>query len=84
MPTKFSLTGSNEGKTVTINDRYAFVDGELVAESDDIAQKLEPILCGYYGCKKEVVEITAPAADTKADASLKAGATKGAKGSADA
>ena len=76
----FELTGELEGKTTTINDRYAFVDGTLTVD-DDTASKLEPILCAYYACEK-VVEVPAPPVDgdgSPADASLKVGATKSEK-----
>lgn len=51
----FTLPGSREdypgeGPNVVINNRYVFVEGELTATEED-GVKLEPILCGYYGCR---------------------------------
>lgn len=46
---KFTFTGAYEGKTINLNDRYRFVDGEMVCD-DDTAAKISPILCGFYAC----------------------------------
>lgn len=52
----FKLTGDTAGATMSINDRYHFVDGELTVSKHD-AQLLEPILCGYYGCVLEDTDV---------------------------
>ena len=57
---KFVTTGPYEGKTVVINDRYSFVDGEMTC-SDEIGELVKPILCGFYACK--VVDVPNSAAE---------------------
>ena len=78
MAERFKLTGEMEGKTLTINDRYAFVEGELIVDKDT-ADKIGTILEPYYGCIRETVKeevVIKPSGD---DTSLKTTETKGAK-----
>ena len=77
MADKFILTGEMEGKTLTINDRYAFVDGELIVDKDT-ADKIGTILVPYYGCKRETVEEAVVTGEPK-ESSLSTSNTKGAK-----
>lgn len=51
----FVATGPMEGKTFILNDRYSFVDGKMPC-SDDDAEKIKPILCGFYACTLETIE----------------------------
>ena len=64
---KFKLTGDNAGESLVLNDRYQFVDGEMVV-SKASAELLEPILCGYYACVLEqdetIEEVAAPASNS--------------------
>jgi len=51
---KFVLTGPRKGKTVLLNKRYQFVNGEFECSAKD-AIKLQRILCRYYGCEMMTV-----------------------------
>jgi len=73
---EFVLVGPNKDKTMVINGRYEFKDGVLQVADRDMADKLEPILCGYFSCKRRTVKAEAKA-DEKRDAnSLSAESTK--------
>lgn len=53
---KFIATGPYEGESFVLNDRYKFVKGEMLVEDDD-AEKIKPILCGFYACEMHAVEV---------------------------
>lgn len=66
---RFSLTGEQEGKSLVINDRYAFVNGVLeVNEADGALMKT--ILCEYYACKMDVIDTSVEQKIESPDASL--------------
>lgn len=48
----FILTGSRKGATIRLMRRYTFVDGVYVAETEEIAKKVQKNLVGFYGCKQ--------------------------------
>lgn len=75
----FILPADKDGKLPQgekiINKRYRFVDGKLEVD-EDTAQKIHPVLVGYFGCK---VENAPEPAEQKAEvdqASLAASNTK--------
>lgn len=47
----FILQGGYEGKSIRLMNRYLFVDGVHLEESDENAKLKEANLCGFYGCK---------------------------------
>lgn len=75
---KFVLPKALKERTVVINDRYAFIDGEMNVSNSD-AKKLERILCRFHGCElvedakasEEVAETVEPAKPTLAAAATK-------------
>lgn len=46
---KFTLTGKRAGQTVTLMDKYVFVDGELIV-TGKVARAVKPILVDFYAC----------------------------------
>jgi hypothetical protein len=46
----FILKGNNEGKSVRLMNRYTFIDGVHLEESDENAKMKEANLCGFYKC----------------------------------
>lgn len=74
----FKLTGDLEGKDVVLLDKYAFVNGEFVTESDADAAAYASILCVYYACTHEFEAPAQPAEPANPDASLSKDVTKGA------
>lgn len=73
---KFTLTGPYEGKTINLNDRYGFTNGELECD-DKTAELIAPILCGFYACKvSDIAEAPEPEISEEEEASLSAAATK--------
>jgi hypothetical protein len=52
---RFILTGSDKGQTKVLLDKYQFVDGVMDIEGQGIAEKLQKILCRYYGVTCELV-----------------------------
>jgi hypothetical protein len=47
----FILQGGYAGKSIRLMNRYIFVDGVHLEESDENAKFKEANLCGFYGCK---------------------------------
>ena len=75
MAKKFILTGSHDkGQTKVVNDRYSFTEGEMICDND-VADKVKPILCGYFGCIMEDVPDEA-VEEPKGDNSLSKEVTK--------
>lgn len=71
---KFILNGPDKGETKVVNHRYSFTDGVMECTDGD-AEKIQPILCGYFGCVME--DIPEEIDDTpKGDGSLSKEVTK--------
>lgn len=47
----FILQGNYAGKSIRLMNRYLFVDGVHLEESDENAKFKEANLCGFYGCQ---------------------------------
>lgn len=58
-----------------INNRYRFVDGQLNV-SEDIANRIAPVLTRFYGCRIEDAPVAAKDETKKNEASLSADQTK--------
>ena len=73
------LTGDLKGKTIVINNRYQFVDGELRVNHSD-GQLIKNILVNFYACEY-TEELIGEADSDESEATLLASHTKGALGS---
>lgn len=72
---KFTLHGPNAGKTMTILDKYHFVDGVYQATNAD-ALKQKTILCEFYSCSLELDPEVQVTEQGDPDTSLSASVTK--------
>lgn len=75
----FKLTGKNKGQTMVLNNRYAFVNGELVISDQHTAGKLQKILCEFNGCTLEAINVSDGPTKTLTNPSLTKESTKGTK-----
>lgn len=73
---QFILTGPHKGKSLLLNNRYEFKDGVLTTDAET-AEKIAPILCGYYSCERKKLEVIEEKEEKKDPSSLKKGDTKG-------
>lgn len=72
----FTLPDVAKNKNIHLNDKYQFVDGQFRTTEQD-AGLVEPILCGYYGCKMTWEEVKgAEATASGAGGDLSASGTK--------
>lgn len=67
--------GPDKGQYI-VNDRYLFEDGQMVVQSNEDAARMEPILCGFFGCEVEDVEPAKGEAKEAEQPSLSAAQTK--------
>lgn len=72
----FSLPKTEKNRNQIINNRYKFVDGEMVIHNQQDADSIARILCPYYACTMKMVQEAdaAPAGDS--ETTLAASATK--------
>lgn len=68
------------GREVILN-KYEFMDGILEVD-EELGKMYRPILCGYYGCKVEIIADPVEVAISNVDPSLKANETKPGAGNA--